>query len=264
MIQTDHTAIVLRYVNYRDNDRMLTLFSPTRGKLEVMCRGCRRPKSPLLSASELFALGDFELYQKGDRLTITGFAMTEMFFPLRQDFDRLAVGTYLLNLCELAIQPGEAAQELFMLLLHTLSRLTFTNQDWRPLLAGFLLHFAACEGYQPQLEACTECGRILSPDEALFFDIRGGGLCCRACHEELLSREAVALHGKPAPAFSVRHMHRPLAAAQLRWMQHAMRAGSASWLNTPEKYAPLALLRSYVETRLDQPIRSAGMLPKED
>ena len=33
MKQTDNTAIVLRYANYRDNDRMLTLFSPTRGRL---------------------------------------------------------------------------------------------------------------------------------------------------------------------------------------------------------------------------------------
>jgi hypothetical protein len=58
--QTSNTAIVLRYANYRENDRMLTLFSPTRGLVEAVARGCRRPKSKLLSASELFALGDNE------------------------------------------------------------------------------------------------------------------------------------------------------------------------------------------------------------
>ena len=30
MIQTENTAIVLRHVNYRDNDRMVTLLSPSR------------------------------------------------------------------------------------------------------------------------------------------------------------------------------------------------------------------------------------------
>ena len=29
MIQTENTAIVLRHVNYRDNDRMVTLLSPS-------------------------------------------------------------------------------------------------------------------------------------------------------------------------------------------------------------------------------------------
>ena len=43
MQQTENTAIVLRYANYKDNDRMLTLLSPTRGKMEVLSRGCRRP-----------------------------------------------------------------------------------------------------------------------------------------------------------------------------------------------------------------------------
>lgn len=58
MKQTEHTAIVLRYANYRDNDRMLTLFSPTKGRIEALARGCRKPRSPILNASELFALGD--------------------------------------------------------------------------------------------------------------------------------------------------------------------------------------------------------------
>lgn len=38
MRQTENTAIVLRYANYRDNDRMLTLFSPTRGRIEALAR----------------------------------------------------------------------------------------------------------------------------------------------------------------------------------------------------------------------------------
>ena len=45
MKQTEHTAIVLRYANYRDNDRMLTLFSPTKGRIEALARGCRKPRA---------------------------------------------------------------------------------------------------------------------------------------------------------------------------------------------------------------------------
>ena len=116
MRQTERTAIVLRFANYRDNDRMLTLFSPTQGRIEALSRGCRKPRSPILNASELFALGDFELYQKGVHLTVISANLIETFYPLRQDFDRLAVGTYLLGVAEAYIQPGVPAQELFMLL----------------------------------------------------------------------------------------------------------------------------------------------------
>ena len=151
MRQTENTAIVLRYANYRDYDRMLTLLSPTRGKLEVLSRGCRRPKSPLLNASELFALGDFQLYTKQERATLVSANLLETFYPLRGVFDRLSVGVYLLNLAEAAAQPGEPCQELFMLLLHTLSRLTFSDQEWKPLLAGFYEDFEQA-GFQVTVE----------------------------------------------------------------------------------------------------------------
>lgn len=81
MKQTEHTAIVLRYANYRDNDRMLTLFSPTKGRIEALARGCRKPRSPILNASELFALGDFELYERGNHLTVISANLMETFYP---------------------------------------------------------------------------------------------------------------------------------------------------------------------------------------
>ena len=242
MHQTDHTAIVLRNAPYKDNDRMLTLLSPTRGRVEALARGCRRPKSPLLNASELFALGDFDFYERGGRMTVTSATLIETFYPLRADFDRLAVGTYLLNLCELSAQPGQNCQELFMLLLHTLSRLTFSEQEWKPLLAGFLLHFAAIGGVKPRLNHCISCGRRLSEEESVFFDLSEGGLCCRDCHQQ----------GQT-----------PVAAAQARWMRMALQSGASAWVNQPDCYAPYTLLRAFVETRLDRPVRSAAMLPKD-
>lgn len=39
-------GIVTRYANYRDNDRILTLFTRERGLISAAARGCRRPKMP--------------------------------------------------------------------------------------------------------------------------------------------------------------------------------------------------------------------------
>ena len=50
-------GIVLRFANYRDHDRMLTLLSPRLGRVDLLSRGCRRPKSPLMPASEWFVSG---------------------------------------------------------------------------------------------------------------------------------------------------------------------------------------------------------------
>ena len=86
MVQTENTALVLRHVNYRDNDRMVTLFSPSRGRIDAVIRNCRKPKSHNLNAGELFALGDYMLYESGGHVTVTSVHLIETFYALRENF----------------------------------------------------------------------------------------------------------------------------------------------------------------------------------
>ncbi len=242
MTQTENTAIVLRRVNYRDNDRMVTLLSPSRGRIDAVIRNCRKPKSHNLNAAELFALGDYMIVETGGRMTVTSVRLIETFWPLRNDYDRLTCAAWLLSLAEAAAEPEQEQQELFMLLLHTLSRLAFSDQPWQPLLSGFLLHFSACQGFKPRLNHCVHCGKR-AEEPPFFFDAEEGGLCCESCRR---SRAQI-----------------PLSPEQLRWMRHALTVGSASWVNSPEAEAPFALLRSYVEGKLGRRLKSGALLPPE-
>ena len=240
MNQTENTAIVLRRVNYRDNDRMVTLLSPSRGRIDALIRNCRKPKSHNLNAAELFALGDYMLIETGGRMIVTSVHLIETFYPLRADYERLTCAVWLLSLAEAAAEPEQEQQELFMLLLHTLSRLAFSAQPWKPLLSGFLLHFSACQGFKPRLNHCVLCGR--RPEEPpFFFGAEEGGLICGDCRR---SRSQV-----------------PLSPEQLRWMRHALTVGSASWVNTPDAEAPFDLLRSYVESKLGRRLKPGALLP---
>ena len=241
MNQTENTAIVLRRVNYRDNDRMVTLLSPSRGRIDALIRNCRKPKSHNLNAAELFALGDYMLIETGGRIIVTSVHLIETFYPLRADYERLTCAVWLLSLAEAAAEPEQEQQELFMLLLHTLSRLAFSAQPWKPLLSGFLLHFSACQGFKPRLNHCVLCGR--RPEEPpFFFGAEEGGLICGDCRR---SRSQV-----------------PLSPEQLRWMRRALTVGSASWVNTPDAEAPFDLLRSYVESKLGRRLKPGALLPE--
>ena len=254
MVQTENTAIVLRYVNYRDNDKMVTLFSPSRGRIDAVIRNCRKPKSHNLNAGELFALGDYMLYESGGRATVTSVHLIETFYPLRQDYERLTCGTYLLSLTEAVIEPEQERQELFMLLLHTLSRLAFSEQPWKPLLAGFLLHFAACEGFKPRLNHCVLCGKRMNEEGPFFFSLEEGGICCPECRDRMKTARTYL----PEKTKLI-----PMAPQEVRWMREKLQSGSASWTDTPESYAPFALLRKYAESRLGRKIRGAALLPEK-
>ena len=176
-------------------------------------------------------------------MTVTSVHLIETFYPLRADYDRLTCGVWLLGLAEAVAEPEQEEQELFMLLLHTLSRLAFSDQPWKPLLSGFLLHFSACQGFKPRLNHCVFCGEKLKEEGPFFFDAEEGGVCCDSCRS--------------------RRDQMPLSPGQVRWMRHALAAGSAAWVNSPGETAPFSQLKEYVERRLGRRIKSAAMLPKE-
>ncbi len=225
MVLTDRTALVLRSRPYRENDRMLTLFSPVHGRVDACARGCRKPRSPLLAASSVFALGDYTLYEKNGRFTVTAVSVIETFYALSSDLDRLTSASYLLDLCERVIQPGQENRPLFMLLLHVLSRLTYGEEPWEALVTGFMARFLQQQGQMPELDKCQRCGKVLGETDSLFLDIRDGGLRCMACREQGV----------------------PLAQAQRAFLCHCLRTPPSAWKAEPDRYPPLKIMKSMTE-----------------
>ena len=126
-------GIVLRHADYRENDRMLTLLTP-RGRVDALSRGCKRPKSPLLPCSEVFTLGNYELLGSKNHCVITSCLLTDSFYPLRLDIDRLSCAAYMANVCEATVQPEEDARRPFLLLARALGCLSYQSVAPRILL----------------------------------------------------------------------------------------------------------------------------------
>ena len=190
MAQFTTNAIVLRRADYRENDRMLTLFSPTLGRIDALARGCRRQKSPLMAASEVFCAGEYVLYAAGDRMTVVSCAVQDTFYPLRSDFDRLAHGMYALELCAAAVQPEQENERLFLLLLRSLAQLAYSGTDARRVTAVFLMGFVSLLGFRPQVGRCAGCVAPIAPEAPVgsapdapvaAFSPERGGVLCGAC-----------------------------------------------------------------------------------
>ena len=247
MPQIVTNAIVLRRADYRDNDRMLTLFSPTLGRVDALCRGCRRQKSPLLAASELFCTGEYALYQAGDRATVVSCAVTDTYYPLRSDYERLSHGMYMLELCAAAVQPGQENERLFLLLLRSLAHLCYGERDPRRVTAVFLMGLMSLLGFRPQVGRCARCGRAVAAEEetdagapVAAFSAELGGVLCGACAAGERCR---------------------LTARDVRYLHGIMRRGLESLGDEGECPDELFVaLREMAQQRLDMPIRSAKLL----
>ncbi len=246
MAQITTNAIVVRRADYRENDRMITLFSPTMGRIDALCRGCRRQKSPLMAASELFCAGEYVLYQTSERATVVSCQVSDTYYALRSDYERLSHGMYMLELCAAAIQPAQENERLFMLLLRSLAHLCYGDMPARRVTAVFLMGLSSLLGFRPQVGRCAKCSTPILQnrvgDHVIIgsFSPEQGGVLCPGCSAGERCR---------------------LRECDVVYLQSIMKKGLRSLEEEGE--CPDALfeaLRLLAEGRIDTPIRSGRML----
>jgi len=177
-MQLTTDAIVLNRVDYRDYDRMVTLFSPEHGRIDAVARGCKKPTSPLMNSAEMFCAGQYTLNLSGGRYTITQCEIKDCFLALRYDYDRLLHGIYWLSLADAAALPDQPAPEIFMLLLKALAHLCYSELDARMLTACFEMRYMPLMGFRPMVDQCVICGAKVD-GEARFDEEKGGVVCLR-------------------------------------------------------------------------------------
>lgn len=174
-------GIVTRYANYRDNDRILTLFTRERGLLSAAARGCRRPKSPLLPASELFVSGEFMLFLNREKYTLEACDVREPYYPLREDVERFSAGAYMLSLVNEGVAAEQPNEALLSLLLYALSFTAYSDCAPLDLALCFAVRCLYMLGYSPAVTRCAACGCDLRAERELHFSAAAGGALCSAC-----------------------------------------------------------------------------------
>ena len=229
MATVSKPALVLRRADYSDYDRMVTLFSPQLGRVDAIARGCRRPKSPLLNACEPFTSGEFQLFQRGERFSLEQCQISENFFELRMDYDRLTHGVYWLKLLEATVMPDVPMENLFLISLRALAHLNYSQLPPELLTMAFEMHLMAQLGYAPRVDACMRCGRAIDGDAR--FDADRGGCVCQNCPSS-------------APRITNGARRILLKLPRTRYDQVHLLDGHPDW---PEA---ARLFRGYVETRV--------------
>jgi DNA repair protein RecO (recombination protein O) len=185
-------AIVLRRTDFGEADRLLTVFTPERGKLRLIAKGARKPSSRKSGHVELFSRGQF-LVAVGRELDILTQADTlEPFLALRDDLLRTTYAYYVAELADAFTAERDENRPLFDLLADALGWLC-TAEDL-PLFARYYdLHLLGLVGYQPQLFVCGDCRKQLEPT-ANYLGIADGTVYCDKCGRDRVGASQVSLN----------------------------------------------------------------------
>lgn len=186
-------AIVLKRSDFGEADRVLTLYTPERGKVRVVAKGIRRITSRKAGHLEMFVRSRILLHGGRDLDIVAQAESVETYRPLREDLRRTACAYFVAELLDGFTGEEEGQAAVYELLVETLRRLSTARDLW---LAThyFEMRLLGLLGYRPELFFCVRCRAPLKP-EGNALDPAAGGLVCPRCggdepHLETVSPQA--------------------------------------------------------------------------
>jgi DNA repair protein RecO (recombination protein O) len=201
-------AIVLRSIRYGEADRILHLYSKTRGRFGAIAKGARKPKSRFGGRLEPFFRLDLILHEgRGDLMTVTGVTTLDGYPRLRASGAALTAGARACDAMLRLLDSAEPNLPAYNLLCRYLSLLDDAEEPRAASLEvalSFRLKLALAAGFSPELASCTNCGEI---DHLVGFSGAAGGVVCLSCEAGAFA------FSEEAHTFMVEALANPLAEA---------------------------------------------------
>ena len=170
-------ALTLKSTDYKENDKLILLYSLDYGKITVHAKGIRKAGAKLKFAADQFCFGQYELAKIDDRFTLKTCDQLESFYSLREDvvvyYSACTVAECLANYTE----EGQAEPNVFVETLRALQALT-NGVEPLTVTLRYVLAFVEMQGFKLQLNGCLSCGKS---SKKLYLDLQHGGLLCDEC-----------------------------------------------------------------------------------
>lgn len=179
-MQTEVRGLVIRTVDIKETDRLITIFTEEMGVVSALARGARSLKSRKMSSTMQFCYSSFVLYKQGDKYWIKEASLIESFFDIRKTIEGLALANYIAEVLS-DVTIAEADKDLLRLSLNSLYAIASGKYEIEKIKAVFEIRAASILGFMPDVIGCHMCG-TRSGD--FFFDIMAGSIECNKCRRE--------------------------------------------------------------------------------
>lgn len=175
-----HTdAIVLGRFDLGEADRILSVMTPSLGKLRVIAKGIRRPTSRFASHTELLSLTQLTLAKGRDLDVVSGAQLRSGHWSIREDLDALGSASHCAELIESLVQERDSHPGLYRALRSALELLD-SGANPRLIARWFEFTILVSVGYRPELYRCVGCGTEAEARPNAFSG-RLGGILCADC-----------------------------------------------------------------------------------
>lgn len=179
-------GIVIKSSDYKDSDKIVTIFSAENGIIHARARGVKKAKAKLSFAVQPFAFVEFILAKSGDFYTIINANSLDQFYDITSDFDSFIFLTACLELCSKTIKENDDSHDMFILLLNAMKAVNYEKISPMQIFIKFMLEALRILGFSIELNKCSCCGE---EKQKGYFSYEYNGLICEKCSNKIPALE---------------------------------------------------------------------------
>lgn len=188
-MQTEVKGLVIRTVDIKETDRLITIFTEEMGVVSALARGARSLKSRKMSSTMQFCYSSFVLHKQGDKYWIKEASLIESFFDIRKTIEGLALANYITEVLS-DVTIAESDKNLLRLSLNSLYAIASGKYEISKIKAVFEIRAASILGFMPDVISCYKCDGKLGE---FYFDIMSGNIECQKCRREAEMKREMSL-----------------------------------------------------------------------
>lgn len=175
-------GVIIKVQDYKENDKLLWMYTEELGKVTCIAKGAKRSKSQLLSVTLPLCFGEYLLFKGKNLYNLQEGKIINSFQGLLNNLEKLTYSSYLCELIDICVENDEVNSALFKEFMICLYLLSTDALDYELLARAFELRLLEATGYNLELDRCCICKKKISVADYISLSHYGG--VCDECNKE--------------------------------------------------------------------------------
>ncbi|MDD6795017.1 MAG: DNA repair protein RecO [Clostridiaceae bacterium] len=175
-------GVIIKTQDYKENDKLVWLFTDEYGKMTSVARGAKKNKNKLFATTLPLCYGEYMFFKGRSLCNLQEGRIFNSFQGLLNNLDKLTYSSYVCELIDIAMVEGESNKWLFKELVTTLYLLDTDALDYELLIRSFELKLLKATGYGLTLDNCVFCKKKINVSNYISLSNFGG--VCEECNKE--------------------------------------------------------------------------------
>ena len=146
MMEEKNQGLVLKLIDYKDADKLASIFTSDYGVVTAKFVGVKKEKAKLKAIAQPFTFADFNFTMRSSSRVVAGASLIDNFYNLMNNYNKTICGYIVLDILKSILPEEKPEQDLFLLTIATLKNVEQTNEYIATI--DFILKFLKFSGFE--------------------------------------------------------------------------------------------------------------------